>query len=129
VATFVLHLPAAPIAPSHARQFLRAVLGAAELNGVGEITELLTTELVTNSIVHAGSPTTLRLDVEASRLHVEVDDLSSTPPVVRPTGPRDPSGHGLQLVDHLSSRWGCESRTDGKTVWFEIDTPVEIRGV
>ena len=31
------------------------------------------------------------------------------------------SGRGLYLVDTLSTRWGVESETEGKRVWFELD--------
>jgi hypothetical protein len=54
-------------------------------------------------------------------IRVEVDDPSATAPTVRHPGPNDPWGRGLLLVDALSDRWGTDLRTDGKTVWFELD--------
>ena len=86
----------------------------------------LVTELVTNSIRHAGLGSHDRIRVQAEwsggRLRVDVSDRAEpTDPhqvagAIRP-GPGAESGWGLYLVDRLASRWG---RGRGR-YWFELE--------
>jgi anti-sigma regulatory factor (Ser/Thr protein kinase) len=110
-------------APGAAREFLREALATENLDGVGAVSELLTTELVTNAVQHGRSAATVRLSTERDCLRVEVDDDSTVVPVVRPRNPARLSGYGLLLVATLSTQWGVERRPDGKTVWFELTLP------
>jgi anti-sigma regulatory factor (Ser/Thr protein kinase) len=86
---------------------------------------LLVTELVSNAVEHAHSPS-LWLTVEeinADVVHVAVRDggsqaiprRSARAPEVHRTG-----GRGLFMVDALSTQWGWEPLDVGKTVWFEL---------
>lgn len=86
---------------------------------------LLVSELVTNSVRHAGArpEAGVGLDVELSdaRLRVEVSDAGTGfEPRARIAGQAQDSGWGLFLVDQIADRWGV-ARTNGTTVWFEID--------
>ena len=108
-------------AGTDARVFLRSTLETWELDGLGEVTELLTDELVTNAVRHAGSPMTVRAHRQLSRIRVEVADASRDAPVLIHPEPLEPRGRGMLLVDTLADDWGTELRDDGKTVWFEID--------
>jgi anti-sigma regulatory factor (Ser/Thr protein kinase) len=84
---------------------------------------LLISELVTNSVRHAGLGPDDRIDITAdwsgTRLRVQVRDRGRPErpelSVVRPT-PGAESGWGLYLVDRLASRWG--TTPDG--YWFEL---------
>jgi anti-sigma regulatory factor (Ser/Thr protein kinase) len=113
-------LPSSDSSATTARAFLRAALQTWELDGFGAVTELLTSELVTNVVRHVGSPMTVRAFRQPSRIRVEVDDTSTETPVVQNSGALAERGRGMQLVDSLSEQWGTEVRDDGKTVWFEI---------
>jgi anti-sigma regulatory factor (Ser/Thr protein kinase) len=115
--------PGVATAPTTARAFLRAALGTWELDGFGEVTELLTSELVTNVVRHVGAPMTLRarFDTSSSRIRVEVDDPSTAPPVLRHPEPNEDNGRGILFIDSLADAWGADIRPDGKTVWFELD--------
>nr|WP_042440743.1 ATP-binding protein [Streptacidiphilus albus] len=96
----------------------------AEQREVAEDVLLLVSELVTNACLHAGGPTELALHGTAGRLRVAVSDRSEQPPVPRtPHSAARPGGHGLHLVDRLTSRWGTEPRPGGKTVWLEVAAP------
>lgn len=87
---------------------------------------LLVSELVTNSICHAGlrpgDPIDLQTDDAAGRLRLSVHD--GGPGFDRPAlVDRDPlagSGHGLGIVAALSERWGVDRDADGCTVWCEV---------
>ena len=110
-----------PGAARAAREFLRDVLATQRMDGFGEVTELLTTELVSNVVDHVGSVITVRVDASAGSLRVEVDDTSTDAPVLRRRDASTPRGNGMLLVDGLADRWGVEARAAGKTVWFELD--------
>jgi anti-sigma regulatory factor (Ser/Thr protein kinase) len=115
------HFPATVTAPQTIRAFLRAALHTWELDGFGELTELLSCELVSNVVRHLGSPGTLRATSDGKVLRIEVDDASTEVPTVQHPAPADPAGRGLLIVDSLSTAWGVDMRDDGKTVWFELD--------
>ena len=84
---------------------------------------LLTSELVTNSIRHAGLGPDDRI-VLAARLtpdfaRVEVRDGG---PGFDPDIRHQVGGFGLRMVDTLASRWGVDRDAAGSTrVWFEVD--------
>ncbi|MFI6092103.1 ATP-binding protein [Streptomyces sp. NPDC051218] len=112
-----------------ARAVVRKQLGAWGLAAVGDITVLLVSELVTNSLRHASGPIGVRLvrpTGPSGTLLVEVSDPLPDPPQERETSPDDEGGRGIQLVARASRRWGTrQGRTGktGKTVWFELALP------
>jgi anti-sigma regulatory factor (Ser/Thr protein kinase) len=85
---------------------------------------LLVSELVTNSVRHAGlteaQTIELKVKVLSNSVRVEVNDQGAGfEPVPRSVRDDDESGWGLYLVSRLSDRWGVSS--DGVTrVWFEL---------
>ena len=86
-----------------------------------DVIVLLTSEVVTNAVLHARTQARLTVLVTKNKVRVEVVDGDSREPVPRQARAEDTSGRGLQLVDVLSSRWGAERVGDGKRVWFEVD--------
>jgi anti-sigma regulatory factor (Ser/Thr protein kinase) len=114
-------LPSLVTTPSTVRAFLRTALETWKLDGLGEITELLADELVANVVRHVGQPMTVRAIRTGERVRVEVDDPSPDPPVLEHPDAETVRGRGVLLLDALASRWGTETRPDGKTVWFELD--------
>lgn len=111
-----------PAASAAARQFLREQMRTSALDGLGELTELLTSELVTNVVRHVGSPMIVHICHDASMVRVEVNDDSAEPPVLAQPDPFSDHGRGLMLVNALASDWGTRGTDNGKTVWFELDT-------
>lgn len=88
---------------------------------VTEIAVLLTSELVTNVIVHARTPMRLSVDVEPSAVRVALADEVARAPVCRDSaGTPRLTGRGMHLVESLSNQWGVEPTPVGKTVWFEL---------
>jgi anti-sigma regulatory factor (Ser/Thr protein kinase) len=86
---------------------------------------LLVSELVTNSVRHAGLHDSQTIELKVMLLEetvrVEVHDQGhGFEPAPRTARSEDESGWGLYLVSRLSDRWGVTS--DGVTrVWFELD--------
>ncbi|GAA3105350.1 ATP-binding protein [Streptomyces rectiviolaceus] len=121
--------PADPGAVRTARAVVRKQLAAWDLAALGDITVLLVSELVTNSLRHASGPIGVRLVRPAGPLGallVEVSDPLPDPPQERDATPDDEGGRGIQLVARASRRWGTrQGRTGktGKTVWFELVLP------
>jgi anti-sigma regulatory factor (Ser/Thr protein kinase) len=119
-----LRLSPGPRAPAEARRSLGASLGRVDEDLLGKL-RLLVSELVSNSVRHAGlqEDDLIRLSVweSAGRVHVEVTDPGDGfRPRVPDPDPLNPTGWGLYLVDRLADRWGVAS--DGETrVWFEVD--------
>jgi anti-sigma regulatory factor (Ser/Thr protein kinase) len=124
----VLHaaLSADPGQVAVARRLLRGYLeGRRTAPQDRDLPVLLVSELVTNAILHAQPPVTLRANADGGRLRVEVHDGAAEPPVVNPQA--DPGavlperGRGLFLVASLADRWGWEDQPTGKSVWFEVE--------
>jgi anti-sigma regulatory factor (Ser/Thr protein kinase) len=89
---------------------------------VVETVELLTSEVVTNAIVHARAAPELVVRLSGARVRIEVHDASPAVPVRRLAGPYAASGRGIAIVDGLAGNWGVEHVPDGKRVWFEVPT-------
>jgi len=107
-----------------ARRFVRQAL---EECGAGDLTDeavLATSELVTNAVVHAGTPVRVALDVDAQGLRLEVQDLH--PHRSLPLGVESPSddaehGRGLLITSSLAGAWGVDYSAGAKRVWLKIE--------
>lgn len=121
-------MPARPASVPAARRALREWLAQAGLSDRSEAAELALSEVVTNALVHAGTPVDLAVRYDPGRpgwLRVEVTDGSAQLP--RPARlPRGAgTGRGLALLDRTVDRWGAERTGAGKVVWFEIGAAAE----
>jgi two-component sensor histidine kinase len=115
--TFTVELP--PV-PESARRARRALMAGGLDPDLDHTVSLLATELVTNSVRHAGVPGDIRIDAILAegfaRIEV-VDGGRGFDPEVR----HEVNGFGLRLVDKLASRWGVEREPHCTRVWFEVD--------
>jgi len=86
------------------------------------VVELLTSELVSNAVLHGPRQgwVTVRAVRRNSQFTVAVTDQSPDPPVVRTTDADVPGGQGMRLVDRLSNAWGVQLDATGKAVWFRL---------
>jgi anti-sigma regulatory factor (Ser/Thr protein kinase) len=122
--TFGLELSRSALAASEARHALERLSGRLSAATLGDV-RLLVSELVTNSVRHAGlgSQDTIRLEVSVTdtALRVEVRDPGDgfMPRTPAPDADRT-GGWGLYLVEQLADRWGVDTRS-GTRVWFEVD--------
>ncbi|WP_371476662.1 SpoIIE family protein phosphatase [Kitasatospora sp. NBC_00315] len=117
-ATAVWELPADPSLVGRARELASDQLSAWGLEDLVFTTELIVSELVTNSIRYAGGPVGLRL-IKDRVLICEVSDPSQTQPHLRRAQLVDEGGRGLFLVAQLAHRWGSRYTAAGKTIWTE----------
>jgi anti-sigma regulatory factor (Ser/Thr protein kinase) len=117
-----LTIPGRPEHVREARAFTAKALG--ELHPSLDTAVLLTSELVTNAVMHsssrcAGGSITILIMESAGGMRIEVADEGSelSSPVVR--GDLYASdGHGLFLVQALADQWGYVRDDNGTTVWF-----------
>ncbi|WP_078869329.1 ATP-binding protein [Streptomyces sp. NRRL B-1347] len=109
-------------AVSEARAALRDLLRRWGRTGSSDVAELLTSELVTNALVHTDRDAVLTATVGPRRLRVEVRDFVGRRPRVRTPAAGDAThGRGLMLVQSLADAWGVRAHGVGKAVWFELD--------
>ena len=115
----VVALPAKPEAAGAARRLLvREGLDP----DVDHTVCLLVSEVVSNSIRHAGLTEADRIVLAARLTHdyarIEVRDHG---PGFHPEVRHGAQGFGLRMLDKLATRWGVDSDADGTRVWFEVD--------
>ncbi len=115
-------LPGDVTTPAAARRFVRVALESVEADAVVvETAELLTTELVTNAIVHVGCKSQLFIRAAGGVVRVEVTDPDDRLPSMGAASTDALKGRGLIIVNGLASAWGVErAAAGGKTVWFEL---------
>jgi anti-sigma regulatory factor (Ser/Thr protein kinase) len=113
-------LGASPHSPRIARDFLRHVMDAWGCDDPDDVAVLLTSEIVSNAVLHAATALSVEIQLEQERLRVAVRDGDLRMPTVQQPAPEDTSGRGLLLVRSLADRWGAERDGHGKVVWFEI---------
>ncbi|MGH3386952.1 MAG: SpoIIE family protein phosphatase [Nocardioidaceae bacterium] len=105
-----------------ARAFVETACRQAGVAGdVRDTAILLTSEIVTNAIVHAATRADLTVTADDQRVRVEVVDGHTSLPYLRDLEAEATDGRGLVLVHLLASRWGAEQLPEGKLVWFELD--------
>ena len=119
-----LIIPGRPEQASAAREFVGTALGAAHPCTFAAV--LLTSELVTNSVLHSNSRLPGRsIIVTVAEIpggaRVEVRDAGGVS-VPSPHAHDDLAerGRGLQLVRDLSARWGYRREGNGLVTWFEV---------
>ncbi|MEU8585150.1 ATP-binding protein [Streptomyces abikoensis] len=137
--SYSLTLPHDPRSARIARLTLR---GAVESHGMGEladVTELVTSELVTNAYLYSDGPTDVRIKYVADdRVRISVWDRNPEVPapferpVVQGKGripeidPEAPRGRGLRIVRLCADNWGSWSAGasylgfQGKLLWCEV---------
>ena len=108
-----------------ARKFVASCLTDWGSDEQAEVVMLLTSEAVTNAVVHGGphEPSS-RIGVEVfsddRAARIEVSDAGAGQPQLRVGDPQSTSGRGLFLIDALAQEWGVIRSESRKVVWFEV---------
>ena len=112
-----------------ARAFVRDTLQGWGYSDVVDDAVVLTSELVTNAVVHAGTAADVLCLRTEEGVRVEVADRYPEREIPiqgtgRSLGSLDrENGRGLLLCAALASRWGVEYSPTFKQVWFQLDLP------
>jgi len=121
-AAFERELPRANDAPWIARRSVGDWFGAALQVEELRRAKLLTSELVTNAVLHGRGRILLRADLNDDRVRIEViDEGGGFEHELRRRDFTDLHGRGLLIVDAESNRWGVHEGTTH--VWFELERP------
>ena len=116
-------LPALPSSAGEARRLLRGALPGEASEEAVDAAALALSEIVTNALVHAGTPMRLRVILAPSAVRVELADGSAHLPLPRDYSRTAGTGRGLHMVTEVVDQWGAHHDEDGKVVWFEIADP------
>jgi anti-sigma regulatory factor (Ser/Thr protein kinase) len=108
---------------ARAREFVGRVLGGYP---AADDAVLLTSEVVTNAVLHtaSGDGGFFRVIVlmAGELVRVEVHDGGSeTAPNARALETPGECGAGLYLVETIAARWGHDGGPHGRVVWFEVE--------
>ncbi|GGR29209.1 hypothetical protein GCM10015536_38610 [Streptomyces griseomycini] len=112
-----------------ARSFVRDTLQGWGFGDIVDDAVVLTSELVTNAVVHAGTSADLLCLRGDDGVRIEVADRYPEREVpvqgsaVNMGSPDREGGRGLQLCAALAGRWGVEYTPTHKTVWFQLGLP------
>ncbi|QTE01293.1 SpoIIE family protein phosphatase [Streptomyces cyanogenus] len=112
-----------------ARSFVRDTLQGWGFADIVDDAVVLTSELVTNAVVHAGTHADLLCLRTEDGVRIEVSDryperevpLQGSPATMG--SPDREGGRGLQLCAALATRWGVDYTPTHKNVWFHLDLP------
>jgi serine phosphatase RsbU (regulator of sigma subunit)/anti-sigma regulatory factor (Ser/Thr protein kinase) len=119
-----IRLPADSRTPAAARAVVRDALLEADLAVLVDEALLLTTELSTNGVQHAGTDIDLEVIATEIGVTVTVTDYGTGRAVLLPqTGDLNERGRGLLLVDHFAASWGTTHDAKSKGVWFRLIPP------
>jgi anti-sigma regulatory factor (Ser/Thr protein kinase) len=117
-AAATLHLPARAQTVALARRHVREQLSAWDLDALVDAVVLLTSEVVTNMIIHSGGDGHLEMQRHGAGVRVTIIDTSPVMPTQRRHSTTATTGRGCQLLQDLSDDWGSETHGTGKAVWF-----------
>jgi serine phosphatase RsbU (regulator of sigma subunit)/anti-sigma regulatory factor (Ser/Thr protein kinase) len=116
-----------PAAVAAARRFVRETLRSWQIpDRSGWLVDdavLLTSELVTNAVVHAGTPLRVCCRLDGGEIEVSVRDSHPTRTIGDEPAADDAertNGRGLMLPAALASSWGVSYSRTAKAVWFRL---------
>lgn len=117
-----------PHAPGRARSRVRDLCRRWGLaSEIREAAEIVVTELVTNAVEHALSPSVVEVERHGDAFRMTVRDYGAgsdhdIPDATSWRAPptSSPRGRGLAMVAAVSRAWGVLRHPDGKTIWAEM---------
>ena len=118
-------LPATARSVPEARQHVSAALQEWGYDGLLETARLLTSELVTNAVLHARTDMSVTVEDTEHGIRVSVTDSSPVPPSLRHHSPTATTGRGIRMLDQLARESSVDEDNGGKTVWFTLADDVD----
>jgi anti-sigma regulatory factor (Ser/Thr protein kinase) len=116
-----LLLPPEARSSSRSRRFVESALARWELGQLCDAALLLTSEVVTNAIVHAQTEVAVTITRDdADTVTIAVTDGSPNDPRIQRHSPDSATGRGLGILDVLASSWRVIHQSGGKTVSFTL---------
>ena len=119
-ATAVTGFASDPASVPAGRRFVAALLDDWACAYLTDTATLLTSEVLTNAVVHGLGPVRLRLRRTDTEVTVIVSDRGRYQPQPRLADLTDESGRGLSLLEMLATSWGARATEEGKDVWFTL---------
>jgi hypothetical protein len=116
-------LPPTPASCARARDLAKRACAAFGLPRLGQLVQLLASELTANVVAHARTEMELTLRRTGESVVVAVRD--GDPRLPHQAGPQE-RGAGLELVSAMATDWGSLLTSAGKVVWARasVDKPV-----
>src|ERR1700759_94858 len=119
-----------PAAAAAARRFVRQTLQtwdiaqrSPEADRLVDDAVLLTSELVTNAVVHAGTALDVTCRIASGELEIAIRDrhpARTLPDIPEAASLSAERGRGLLLPSALASSWGATYARTAKAVWFRM---------
>jgi anti-sigma regulatory factor (Ser/Thr protein kinase) len=109
-------LPAAAETVREAREYVVESLSALPAID-SELAALVTSELVTNSVMHAATQLSVSLERWQYMVKLVVEDFSFQIPKLTPLDVSLDTGRGMHIIEKFSDAWGYELTERGKRVW------------
>jgi hypothetical protein len=107
--------------PGLARRFVSETLEAWGRPELVADAVVISSELVTNAVLHAGTAYALTISRRSDgAIRLAVRDEHPVPPRARRAAVNGGSGRGLSLVAAISSSWGADVVDGGKIVWAQF---------
>lgn len=95
------------------------------MDSLVDTASLLTSELLTNSVLHARTSIVLVVNRLGDGVEVVVRDGSKFAPRRRRHAHDATTGRGIELLERLASSWDVELDDDGKSIRFTLECDVD----
>ena len=118
--TETLTLPPDPSSVPQGRHFVQRLLFEWGLSALVEPASLLTSELLTNSVLHARTPITLTVTPADGCVDIVVRDGSPLRPTRRRHSLEASTGRGIELLELLATSWEVVADGAGKSIRFTV---------
>jgi anti-sigma regulatory factor (Ser/Thr protein kinase) len=108
------------------RRLVNEALADWDLEALAYTATLLTSEVLTNSILHARTQIVLTVERNGPKtVAISVRDGSTLVPRRRHHAHDATTGRGLELLDRLAQSWRIQANENGKTLTFTVGTDID----
>ena len=122
-AALTLTLPPTARSARDGRRFVVQALTDWKCDALIDAAALLTSEVVTNAVMHARTPLTVTIQrTQLGHIQIEISDGSSLEPRRRAAAADATTGRGVGLLEELATSWSVRTTETGKTVTFTLDS-------